>query len=169
MSFSLGRRCVGLLLGAVLAAAAVAAPRVAVIEDAPWSPADFSREGAAELKVLLHLAELMRADEPIGLVGIGDERGCFLAGTQRALEFAAARGVPVVRLGGGAARRARAEDDLFISGGDLPAAEACVLLASCLARFGPLPAADRPAARQRQLSRYQAEFDARRTAHVAVR
>ncbi|HWL15346.1 MAG TPA: hypothetical protein VNR00_07060, partial [Opitutus sp.] len=40
-----------------LAPVAVAAPPVAVIEDAPWSPDDAARDGAAELGVLLQLAQ----------------------------------------------------------------------------------------------------------------
>lgn len=163
------RRLVGLFLLLGLAGSALAAPRVAVIEDATWSPADFSREGAAELAVLLHLAKLMHAGEPVGLVGVGDARGCFLAGTQRALEFATARGVPVVRLGRTARARAGTGDDGFISGGNLPAEEACSLLAACLERFGPLPAPERATERRRALARYQAEFDARSGAQVAVR
>lgn len=163
------RLLLGLVLPLLIAGAAWAAPRVAVIEDATWSPADFSREGAAELAVLLHLAQLMHAGEPVGLVGVGDARGCFLAGTQRALEFATARGVPVVRLGRMPRERAGAGEDYFIAGGNLPASEACTLLAACLERFGPLPAPERSAERRRVLARYQAEFDARGGAQVAAR
>lgn len=166
MEFRVGCRFVLLVALFGLAGPVSAAPRVAVIEDAPWSPADFSREGAAEMAVLLNLAELMRAGEPVGLVGVGDARGCFQGGTQRALEFALTRGVPVVRLGrtGGAVT-----EDGFIAGGDLPAKEACALLAACLERFGPLPVMERVAERRRQLQRYQAEFDIRRGEQVAVR
>lgn len=161
-------RFLGWLLLAVTSFAAPA-PQVAVIEDAPWSPADFSREGAAEMAVLLRLAQLQRHDCAVGLIGVGDERGCFQAGTRRALEFAAAQGVPVVRLARSGTARTGGAEDGFIAGGRLTADEARTLLADCLRRFGPLPGREQAGARQRLLQRYQAEFDARQSPGLAVR
>ncbi len=156
-----------------LAPVAVAAPPVAVIEDAPWSPDDAARDGAAELGVLLQLAQLQRDHERVGLVGIGDRRGIFQEGMQRALEFAARQGVPVVRLARTPTRVAPAEPDLFIAGGDLPPAAAAALLVRCLARYGALPklaaSADESRAFREKLRLYQAEFTASQPATVAMR
>lgn len=131
-------------------------PPVAVIEDAPWSPGDAPREGAGEFAVLLQLAELQRAHAHVGLVGVGDELGRFQLGTQRGLEFAARHGVPVVRLARGQTRTAAGDGDDFIPGGRLGADAARLLLAQCLARFGPLPSDD--TARRAKLARYRAAF-----------
>ena len=134
----------------------VAPAAVAVIEDAPWSPGDAPREGAGEFAVLLQLAALQRAHEHVGIVGVGDELGRFQLGTQRGLEVAARHGVPVVRLARGEARSPTGASDDFIPGGRLGADAAQLLLAQCLARFGPLPA-DATACRA-TLAHYRAAF-----------
>lgn len=159
------------------AAAVSAAPRVTVVEDAPWSPDDASRDGAAELNVLLHLAQLQHDEPKVGLVGIGDRRGIFQEGTQRGLEFAVRQGVPVVRLARGVPTCSPHENDLFINGGQLSPAAAAKLLAECLERYGALPKSRSPAtltARETQSLRaklrlYQAEFTSRQPALVAMR
>ena len=48
---------------------AAAAPRVTVIEDAPWSPNDPSREGAAEFGIMLRIAKLQTDSSAIGMFG----------------------------------------------------------------------------------------------------
>lgn len=149
--------CLGICCAAAAAHAAPVAPAaVAIIEDAPWSPGDASREGAGEFAVLLQLAALQRAHEHVGLVGVGDERGRFQLGTQRGLEFAARHGVPVVRLTSDPARAAGSVDDEFIPGGRLGAEAAQLLLRECLARFGPLPIEAK--ARRAVLAHYRAAF-----------
>lgn len=114
-------------------------PRVAVIEDAPWSPDDAPRDGAAELGVLLTLAQLQAKESVVGLVGVGDRRGIFQDGTQRGLEFAVRQGVPVVRLARGPSSCRPDDSDLLIDGGSLSPDAAVALLGQCLARYGALP------------------------------
>lgn len=165
------------LLFGLLATLGRASPRVAVITDAPWSPADAARDGAAEFKVLLQLAQLQRHDPSVGLVGVGNRRGVFQQGTQRALEFAARQGVPVVRIARGVNAEPIEGSDLFIDGGVLSAEAATALLTECLTRYGALPSLplQKPAdARTRQafrakLALYQAHFTARQPLTVAIR
>lgn len=161
-------------LGVCVAARAI--EPVAVIEDAAWSPGDASREGAAEMGVLLKLAELQQTQSAVGLVGVGDRRGIFQEGTQRALEFAIRQGVPVVRLARGTSARPNRDVDTFIDGGVLSPEAAAALLADCLRRYGPLPKSksSEPTraelnALRRQLTLYQSAFTSRQPAMVAMR
>ena len=155
---------------------AAAAPSIAVIEDAPWSPGDASREGAAEFEVLVRLAQLQQQQPLVGFVGLGDRRGIFQEGTRRGLEFAVRQGVPVVRLSRGASRAVPVDTDIFIDGGSMSPAAAAALLARCLERFGPLPAlaSTRSLSPQNadelrsKLRLYQAEFTARQSAMIAM-
>lgn len=161
----------------LLGTAALAAPRIAVIVDAPWSPNDVSRDGAAELSIMLQIALLQQETQAVGVVGVGDKRGLFQDGTRRGLEIAAQRGVPVVRL----ARDMRAcltdVDELFINGGMLSPEAASALLTECLTRHGPLPvihSTAKPSSREmdalrRKLKLYQAEFSARQPKLLASR
>jgi hypothetical protein len=165
-----------LLVALALAASSLAAPAVTVVEDAPWSPDDAPRDGAAELNVLVQLAQLQRRTDVVGLVGVGDRRGIFQDGTQRGLEFAVRQGVPVVRLARGVPRCAPNENDLFIDGGLLSPEAAAALLADCLARYGALPRSDSATLSAREaralrakLHLYQAEFTSRQPSLVALR
>ena len=153
------------------------APQIAVIEDAPWCPGDTQREGAAELEVMLRVAQLQQQHEVVGLVGVGDRRGLFQEGTRRGLEFAVQHGVPVVRLARGMQNCLKGTDDLFINGGMLSPEDASALLSKCLARHGALPVvhesgqsgeADLRALRAK-LKLYQAEFTAKQATLVASR
>jgi hypothetical protein len=164
------------LVMVIAAIPAFAAAPVAVIEDAPWSPNDALRDGAAELGVLLCLAQLQQSQAVVGLVGVGDHRGIFQDGTQRGFEFAVRQGVPVVRL----AREARAcqpsETDLFIDGGELSPDAAVALLGQCLARYGPLPKVQSPRqpttgelrALREKLRPYRAAFTSQQPATPAM-
>ena len=166
-----------LLATFLLGGTAWAAPRVAVIEDAPWSPNDSSRDGAAELEVMLCVARLQHEHHAVGLVGIGDRRGLFQEGTQRGLEFAVQHGVAVVRLASGMQACLKGVDDLFINGGMLSPDAASKLLDECLTRHGALPSihdahqpsASELAALHRKLCLYQAEFTAHQPALIASR
>jgi hypothetical protein len=85
-------------------------------------------------------------------------------------------GIPVVRLAQ-SAPLAPHQGDPFIEAGSLSPAEAKRILAECLARFGALPAAADPAkptrkesaALQAKLTLFQAQFDARNPAQIAMR
>ena len=161
----------------LLVTAAWATPRVAVIEDAPWSPNDVSRDGAAELEVMLRVAQLQQENRSVGVVGVGDKRGLFQDGTRRGLEMAVQHGVPVVRLARGMQACLNGVDDLFINGGMLSPEAASALLAECLARHGALPSvhsrgklnAKEMSALRRKLQLYQAEFSARQPKLLASR
>jgi len=159
---------VAFLLFAIAAPASSPSP-VAVIEDAPWSPGDAPRDGAAEFGVLLRLAQLQREHALVGLVGVGDRRGRFQEGTRRGLEFAVQQGCPVVRLARGTPAAVPSEDDVFIDGGPLSPQAAADLLAHCLQRFGPLPKENASPVFREQLARYQAEFNARQPSRIAMR
>lgn len=156
---------------------AVGAPPVALIEDAPWSPDDAPRDGAAELGVLLQLARLQQSHPAVGVVGVGDRRGIFQDGTQRGLEFAVRRGIPVVRLARGVRFCPPSGNDLFIDGGALSPNEAVEVLSDCLKRYGALPTSDAShppttgEARElrEKLTLYQAAFTSRQPAVVALR
>jgi hypothetical protein len=156
---------------------AVAAPPVAVIEDALWSPDDATREGAAELGVLLQVAQLQKSHSVVGLVGVGDRRGVFQHGTQRGLEFAVRQGIPVVRLARGVRFCSPSDADIFIDGGALSPEAAVDLLGECLARFGALPqsrspqklTADEHRKLRARLALYQTAFTSRQPTVVAAR
>lgn len=160
------------LLAATVPATDAAGSGVETIEDAPWSPDDAARDGAAELAILLRLAS---PERPAGFVGIGDGRGLFQRGTHRGLELAVWSGVPVVRVTREARGGLAVPDSWFIDAGARGATEAADLLAQCLARHGPFPAARTPfapsaaerAALRRHLALYQAEFNRPSTRLVA--
>jgi hypothetical protein len=165
-----------LTLLAIVSTAFGAAP-VALVEDAPWSPDDAPRDGAAELGVLLKVAQLRQSHPLIGLVGVGDRRGIFQDGTQRGLEFAVRQGIPVVRLARGVRFCPPSKDDVFIDGGSLTPDAAMKLLGECLDRYGALPTfdsaptlTDRQArALRKKMTLYQAAFTSRQPAVVAQR
>ncbi len=139
------------------------APRVTVIEDVAWSPDDASRDGAAELEILMHVAQLQKSPGAIGIVGIGDAHAVFQAGTHRALELAVREGIPVVRLALLERSPAVSDTAVFIDGGTLDPAAATALLTQCLREFGPLPrtafTTSPPAELRRHLARFQTVFD----------
>lgn len=165
-----------LLLG-VASAVSAAEPSVTVLYDAPWSPGDRVRDGAAEMMVLMCAAGLQQRGQPAGIVGVGNCHGLFQPGTEAALSRVVCMGLPVVR----AARDgiAPANDyDLFIDAGRLSAAEAKQLLAACLKRYGaPAAMADafhptkkELAALRAKLATYQLAFNAAASGtRVAVR
>src|SRR5690349_17634000 len=104
------------LLAAGLQSSVNGAPpaAVGVVRDAPWSPADISREGAGEFSVLMQIARLQQTSRRAGLVGVGATRGVFAPGTERALRFAVLSGVPVVKLASGS-DVAECPDQLFVN------------------------------------------------------
>jgi L-asparaginase len=169
-------RTLWLILVTIVTTAA-GAPPVALIEDALWSPDDAPRDGAAELGVLLQVAQLRQAHSLVGLVGVGDRRGIFQDGTQRGLEFAVRQGIPVVRLARGVRFCPPSDSDLFIDGGVLSPEAAVALLGECLQRYGALPIARSShqltsreiRALREKLTLYQAVFTSRQPAVVALR
>lgn len=151
-------------------------PNVTVLYSSGWSPGDVARDGAAEFEVLMCAARLRSGTQPGGLVGVGNRRGTFPPAAEMALERVALMGIPVVRLAQGESMPTHS-GDLFIEAGSLSAAEAQRLLASCLTRYGALPAAADPlrptkkerTAIQAKLARFQLQFDTHNASLVAMR
>jgi hypothetical protein len=130
-----------LLLAATNAwAAGSTAPNVSVVRTPVVMPGDATREGAAQMLVLLEVARLQHKGSHGGLVAVGDRRGLFPAGAEEALRDAVLRGVPVVKLANGG-RVLPAPHGLFLDGGALSEEEASRVLARCLEIYGSLPRA----------------------------
>lgn len=139
------RRCFfGTVAAVALASPLAAAPGVAVLKSAPWSPGDTVREGAGEFEVLVCAAQLRRNHSIAGVVGVGNRHGLFLQGAERALQHLALSGMPVVKLTTGG-DLASDPAGLFVNAHGLRAEEASELLTRCLARHGAPPAAANPA------------------------
>ncbi len=140
-----------------------------IVYDAPWSPGDVSRDGAAEFSILLTVAQLRKSHARAGIVAVGNADGLLQPATSDALTRAACMGVTIVRIVG-ATKPLTVPHDFFIEAAAQPALVVEKLLADCLARFGPPPAAANPAnptaseaaAIRRVLSRYQLAFDTAR-------
>jgi hypothetical protein len=137
-----------LLRGALLVAlgcTALAGPAqargagVAILRAAAWSPGDAARDGAIEFEVLMSAARLQHAHRSAGIVGVGDRRGLFVAGAERALRMLALRGLPVAKLSRDGDVAAD-PDQLFLDATGVSETEASAILASCLDRHGPPPA-----------------------------
>ncbi len=123
---------------------------VAIVRAATWSPGDAARDGAIEFEVLMSAARLQHAHRSAGIVGVGDRRGLFVAGAERALRMLALRGLPVAKLSRDGDVAAD-PDQLFLNATGVSETEASAILASCLERHGPPPQAadvERPTARE---------------------
>jgi hypothetical protein len=176
------RWCVAGKLSAVMlfiltsAASSATEPAVAVLYGSVWSPGDTARDGAAEFEVLMCAARLRSGSTLAGLIGVGNKHGSFSPSAETALERVALMGIPVVRLAQGETLPAH-DGDVFIEAGTLSAQDAKRLLAECLTRYGPLPAAAdpvRPTKKERaallnRLALYQLQFDTRNAAQLAMR
>jgi hypothetical protein len=141
---SLRRSLLSAAAAIALASPLAAAPGVAVLKSAPWSPGDTVREGAGEFEVLVSAAQLRRDHALAGVVGIGNRHGLFLQGAERALQHLALSGMPIVKLTTGG-DLASDPSGLFIGAHGLRTEEARALLARCLERHGAPPAAANPA------------------------
>jgi L-asparaginase len=151
-------------------------PAVATLYGGAWSPGDTTREGAAELEVLLCAAQLRHANPLAGIVGVSPGRGAFSPAAEIALTRVAHMGLPVVRVAQRNPLPAH-EGDVFIEAGSLSPTEAQRLLVECLSRYGAPPAAADPArpsrketaAIQAKLALYQVRFNAHNLTQVAMR
>lgn len=152
------------------------APAVEVLRPSAWSPGDPEREGACEFEVLLVAARLVRSHRLAGLISVCDDRGTALPPAERALQRAAAMGVPVVRVGPVDAWVAHPAG-VFVNAHGLSPEEASRLLRECLLTFGALPPARNPLAPspaevlalRAQVARYQQHFEAQAGVRVAAR
>lgn len=154
-----------------------AEPAIAVVRALPMEfvEADAAREGAAEFFVAMEIARVSAAPMKGGVVGVGNRRGRFSGESEEALRRAALRGVLVVKLAPGGAVEP-APHGLFLDGTGLSEEEACRVLAKCLQRFGPPPAAERERATKAELAKMrehlnacQQEFSMAAAARVAAK
>lgn len=151
-------------------------PAVGEYRDLAWIPGDSSKNGAAEMAILMSVARLRQEHPLAGLVCIGNRDGAFHAATEDTLARVALMGVPVVKLAQSDPMPVN-PSDVFIEAGTLAPAAAKRLLSECLARFGAPPAAadpDHPTAREltatrRKLALYQSVFDTANAPRVALR
>jgi hypothetical protein len=116
---------------------------IAVVRAGPWSAGDLTREGASQFSVWLELAKERKEHRLVGMIGVGDRHGLFPQGSEQALKFIAAWGVPVVKLTRGGDLAAEPAG-IFIDGCNLNESEAAVVLTRCLERFGESPLAADP-------------------------
>jgi len=151
------------------------APAVAVVWTAVGAPGDVTREGAAEMLVLLEIARLQNQGAQAGLVAVGDRRGMFPAGAEEALHDAVLRGLPVVKLARGG-RVLAAPHGLFLDGGNLSEGEASRVLRRCLELYGNLPATapdtpdgSAPRELRERLRQFQNEFTLAASSRLAAR
>lgn len=167
----------GLALSLCLTAAVAetaSVTQVQVIRAAGWSRGDPVKEGAAEFVILLEIARLGRDPANSGLVGVGDRRGLFGPGAEKAMQRAVLQGVPVVKIAP-SGRVLPAPHGLFIDGTGLTEEEASVVLARCLDVHGALPVVREQAgsgelaALRQRLATYQQEFTLAAGTRLAVR
>jgi hypothetical protein len=136
-------------LGRLVLFTAVASPLaatpagVAVLRAAAWSPRDAVRDGAVEFEVLMCAARLQHTHRAAGIVGVGDRRGLFVTGAERALRLLALRGMPVAKLSR-SGDVAADPDQIFLDATGLTESEASAVLARCLERHGTPPHAANP-------------------------
>ena len=178
----MARRRLPLLLAATLLsalpafAAKPASVGVAILQAAPWSPLDSTRDGAGEFEVFLRIAQLRRTCQAAALVSIGDRNGVRRSGGEKALAHAALSGLPVARLAPGGVVAA-VPLGVFLDGGTLSPEHTQRVLEQCLARHGAPPAAadpERPtdrelAAIRAHLQPFQAALNLAAAALVAQR
>jgi L-asparaginase len=148
-----------------------AMPKVTIAKYVNYGQDDFTDAADSEVEVLARIEKNL-ADHPLaGIVAEGSSPyGGVYESLGAALRRAVVRGMPVVtvgRGGGGFAVRGIAQANMFISGSNLTAPKARMLLMAALLKFGALPVPEDPdaptaeetAAIRRVVSQYQAVFD----------
>jgi hypothetical protein len=171
-----GLAIAALLLAFIPSGLLAADPAVGEFHDVAWAPGDSSKNGAAEMSILMSVARLRQDHSLAGLVCVGNRDGAFHAATEDTLVRVALMGVPVVKLAQSDPMPVN-PTDVFIEAGTLAPVVAKRLLSECLARFGAPPAAadpDHPTAREltatrRKLALYQSVFDTANAPRVALR
>jgi len=124
--------------------------QIAVLHSAAELPGDATRDGAGQFAVMMSVARLEQQPGAVGIVGVGNRHGLFPRGSELALRFFALHGIPVAKLTRGGDYAAD-PDNLFLEAGRLTESQASLVLARCLERYGPPPAAadpDHPTARE---------------------
>jgi hypothetical protein len=161
---------------ALLTGSLVAAPAVATLRSAEWSPGDTTREGASAFEVLICAAKLQQTKAPAGIVGTGNRHGLFLTGAERALHDLSLRGVSIAKLPRGGDLAADPEG-IFLDASGLTEAQATAVLTHCLELHGAPPAvadAAHPTAAELSAIRahlrpFREAFDVARSPRVAAK
>jgi hypothetical protein len=151
--------------GQVLASAI---PRVGIVKYATFGGDDYADDPLNEVEISARVNKNLK-DFPLSgfIVEANQPYGSMHESLEKALEWAAMRGMPVVRVGRGNTEDFTSRARLMLGGGNLTATKARLLLMACLMKFGSLPVPlnpDRPTAAELQaiearMKQYQAVFD----------
>jgi hypothetical protein len=148
-----------------------AVPYVTIEKTSRWLPQRPDLEGDDEVDIIALVHRNLEHAPLAGFVAEGSAPFARMTDSvNQALQYATCCGMPVVRVGRGNAEGftpPRTARDLVISGSNLTATKARLLLMACLMRFGCLPPAadpaqptdDEVAAIQGRLQEYQQVFD----------
>jgi len=146
-----------------------AIPSVAITKDGSFSAEDFGHDPELEPDLAFLIDYKLGLGRLAGFVIEGQvPYGSMTAhARQKLLQRAVLRGLPVVRVGRGASEGFAEATPFFISGSNLTAIKARLLLMACLMKFGSLPPArdpDKPTASElaeieKALADYQQVFD----------
>jgi L-asparaginase/Glu-tRNA(Gln) amidotransferase subunit D len=124
-----------------------AIPSVSIIKDGGYTDEDFDGDPARELDIKHLIERKLGLGRLTGLITEGQvPYGTMTSAIrQKAIEQAVTSGIPVVRVGRGAPEGFAEPSPLYISGSNLTAIKARLLLMACLMKFGSLPPAKNPA------------------------
>ena len=146
-----------------------AIPSVSIVKDGGYYADDYGDDPARELDLLYLLDYKLGLGRLCGIVTEGQVPYGAMTSTARrkAIEKAVYRGMPVVQVGRGSPEGFADRTPLFISGSNLTATKARLLLMASLMRFGALPPAADPdnptaaekAAIEKAIAAYQEIFD----------
>jgi hypothetical protein len=115
---------------------------VAVVQGAEWNAGDLARDGAGEFAVFLRVAQLQREHRAVALIAICDRHGLLRSGGERALRRVVFDGVVVAKFTAEAG--SLRGDGVFLDPLKLRIDAARSVIAECLSRHGPPPAAADP-------------------------
>jgi len=124
-----------------------AIPKVSIIKEAQQFGGDAaiddgSRSPATEVDILAHIAHNLEHAPLAGFVGEGmSPYGLLSEAADAALRQAVFSGMPVVKVGRGNNEGFTSQAPPFLSGNNLTASKARLLLMACLMKFGSLPIA----------------------------
>jgi hypothetical protein len=146
-----------------------AIPSVSIVKDGGYCGEEFGDDPALEPDLAFLVQQKLGLGRLAGFVAEGfTPYGTMTSGArQKHMERAVLSGLPVVRVGRGAPEGFADATPIFISGSNLSATKARLLLMACLMKFGSLPPArdpDKPTTRERAaieaaVERYQRVFD----------
>ncbi|OGA73260.1 MAG: hypothetical protein A3G27_19275 [Betaproteobacteria bacterium RIFCSPLOWO2_12_FULL_66_14] len=147
-----------------------AIPQVSFHKSGRYLPRDEATDDSAEVEILARIEDNLKSAPLAGFVGEGVAPfGSLTRNMDAALERAVFCGMPVVKVGRGNAEGMVpiTPGTVFISGSNLTATKARLLLMACLMKFGALPPAvdpSRPTAAERtavqaKVAEYQAVFN----------